>query len=421
MRRRAQTERRTDEAGGKGDRPPRIRLLRPFHGPGDADLQRILILASAVVFLETFFLSILAPLLPTYKSELGLSDAQVGLLSGAFAWGSVLGSLPAGFLAQRHGPRRVVVSGLLVLSAAGVVLGWVTEVGLLDLARLVQGVAAAAVWIGGLTWLIAVTPFDRRGSAIGIAVLGGVFGPLVGPAIGALAAATNTHWVFTATLLLTLPLCVWVRRIEEPGVFQRQPVREVTSAIVTRPVTNAFVFLAAPALAFGSVSVLLPLKIDAVGGSADLIALAVICAGILEALLGTIAGNWSDRRGRREPYLFGLAIYCVGLVAMAMTHSSSALVVAFLAAAFGGGFFIVPAFAIVSDAAEQSGLAQGHGIALSNTGFSLGLAGGALAGGAIASAGGTTSAYLVMVAVTILLALYAGWAPLPAPLGLPRS
>jgi MFS family permease len=380
-----------------------------------------LILASSVVFLETFFLSVLAPLLPTYKSDLGLSDAQVGLLSGAFAWGSVLGALPAGFLAQRFGPRRVVLAGLLVLSAASVALGWVTPVGLLDLARLVQGFAVAAVWIGGFTWLIAATPLDRRGSAIGTAVLGGVVGPLIGPAVGALSAATNTHWVFTATVLLTLPLSVWVRRMKEPVPFQHQPVREVSSAILSRPVMTAFVFLGVPAVGFGLVSVLLPLKIDALGGSADLIALAVIAAGALEAVLAPIAGSWSDRRGRREPYLFGLAAYGAGLAALAATESPSACAIAFLVAALGGGFFIIPGFAIFSDAADHSGLAQSHGFALSSTAFSLGLAGGALAGGVIASAAGTTSAYLVMVAVLVLLALYAGWAPLLGSLELPRS
>jgi MFS family permease len=371
------------------------------------DLRKVLILAAGVVFLDTFFLSILAPLLPTYKSDLGLNDAQVGLLSGAFAWGSVLGALPAGFLAQRFGPRRVVLAGLLALSAAGVALGWVAQIGLLDLARLAQGCAAAAVWIGGFTWLIAATPLDRRGSAIGIAVLGGAVGPLVGPAVGALSAATDTHWTFTATLVLTLPLAAFVRAMKEPVRFRPQPVREVSAAIFSRPVIRAFVFLGVPTLGFGFVSVLLPLKIDALGGGANLIAIAVIVAGALEALLAPVAGSWSDRRGRREPYLFGLLAYCAGLVAMAATGSALACAVAFLLAALGGGLFIVPSFAIFSDAADRSGLAQSHGFALSSTAFSLGFAGGALAGGAISNAAGTTSAYLVIVAVLLLLALYA--------------
>ena len=396
---------------------PRFSLKRP----AEDDLRQILILASSVVFLETFFLSVLAPLLPTYKSDLGLSDAQVGLLSGAFAWGAVLGALPSGFLAQRFGPRRVVLAGLLLLSAASVAFGWVTQVGLLDLARLAQGLAVAVIWIGGFTWLVAATPLDRRGSAIGTAVLGGVVGPFVGPAVGALSAATNTRWVFTATLLLTLPLCVWVRRMKEPVPFQHQPLREVSSAILSAPVMKAFVFLGVPAVGFGFVSVLLPLKIDALGGTAGLIALAVIAAGAIETVLAPIAGRWSDRRGRREPYLFGLAAYCTGLAAMAATDSPSACAIAFLLVGVGAGFLIIPGFTILADAADHSGLAQSHGFALSSTAFSLGLAGGALAGGAIASVGGTTSAYLAMIAVLGLLALYVGWAPPLGSFELPRS
>jgi predicted MFS family arabinose efflux permease len=77
----------------------------------------------------------------------------------------------------------------------------------------------------------------------------------------------------------------------------------------------------------------------------------------------------------------------------------------FLIGTVGAGFLISPAFAIFWDAAEQSGLAQAHATALSNTAMSLGLAIGTLFGGALASVTGTTSPYLVVVGCLLLLAL----------------
>jgi MFS family permease len=370
-------------------------------------MRRILILTSALVFVDSLFFSILTPLLPTYVGDLGLNDSQAGVLSGAFAWGSVAAALPAGFLAQRFGPRPVVCVGLLVLSAASVAVGWATHIAILDLARFVQGVAGAAVWSGALTWLIAAAPADRRGAVIGTAVGAGGVGALLGPAVGALAASIGTGWVFTSTLLLTVPLCYVAARSAEAHRFDRQPVREVTAAILTRPVLNAVVFLTVPALSFGFVTVLVPLKVHDLGGSASLIAISFICSGILETVLGPFSGRWSDRVGRRAPYICGLSIFCVGLAAVAASQSLSVLVAVFLVATIGAGLFISPAFTISSDAATHSGLAQSHAFALSNTAFSLGLAAGAFCGGAIASAGGTNSAFLVMIAILSVLALYA--------------
>ena len=370
-------------------------------------MRRILILTSALVFIDVFYFAVFPPLLPEYVSDLGLSDAQAGILSGAYAIGSLAAALPAGFVAQRFGPRPVVCVGLLVLSAASVALGWVDDVAVLDAARFMQGVAGAVIWSGALTWLIASAPPDRKGEMVGISVSAGGVGGLVGPAVGALAASVGTGWVFTAMLVFTLPLCVAVALSEDVPRFDHQPVREVATAILTRPVMNAVALLAFPALAFGFVTVLVPLKIDGLGGSAGLIAIAFISAGLIETVLGPLSGRWSDRAGRRAPYVGGLAIFCVGLGAMAATQTLSFMVAFFLFGTVGAGIFISPAFAMFSDAAEHSDLAQAHAFALSNTAMSLGLAVGAPVAGAIASTGGTASPFLVMILALMALAVYA--------------
>ena len=78
-------------------------------------MRRLLILASAMIFFDVAFFAAIAPLLPEYVDELGLSKAEAGILSAAYAAGTLLGSLPAGFVASRVGPRRTVIAGLLLL------------------------------------------------------------------------------------------------------------------------------------------------------------------------------------------------------------------------------------------------------------------------------------------------------------------
>ncbi len=67
-------------------------------------MRRLLMLASAMVFFDVIFFSAIAPLLPDYVDDLGLSKAQAGILSAAYAAGT-LRLLAAG------GPARQPASG----------------------------------------------------------------------------------------------------------------------------------------------------------------------------------------------------------------------------------------------------------------------------------------------------------------------
>src|SRR5690242_11409421 len=117
-------------------------------------MRRLLLLASAMVFLDTMFFTVVAPLLPTYKHDLHLSTTQAGVLTAAYAAGTLIASLPAGYLASRFGPRRTSVVGLLVLGVVTLLFGFLKSIYPLDVARFIQGAASALIWSGALTWLI---------------------------------------------------------------------------------------------------------------------------------------------------------------------------------------------------------------------------------------------------------------------------
>src|SRR5215208_1288627 len=144
-------------------------------------MRRLLLLASAMIFFDVAFFAAIAPLLPGYVDELGLTKAQAGFLSASYAAGTLLAALPAGFVASRVGPRRCVICGLLLLGLSSLAFGLVEEIGLLDATRFSQGIAGALIWAGALTWLIATAPDESRGSVIGTALATAVAGALLGP------------------------------------------------------------------------------------------------------------------------------------------------------------------------------------------------------------------------------------------------
>ncbi len=148
------------------------------------------VLVGTVALLETLLLSALAPLLPLFEDDLGLSKAEVGVLNAAYPFGTMVVALPAAYLAARVGLRTAVGLGLVLLAASTLALGLVDVYGGLVVARFVQGAAGGGIaWPLATAWLTGATPPARRGRVIGGVVGISIFGATFGPVLGAVATA----------------------------------------------------------------------------------------------------------------------------------------------------------------------------------------------------------------------------------------
>jgi MFS family permease len=370
-------------------------------------MRRLLLLASAMIFFDVAFFAAIAPLLPDYVDELGLTKAEAGVLSASYAAGTLLASLPAGFVASRVGPRRTVIVGLLLLGCSSLVFGLVNEIHLLDGARFTQGIAGALIWSGALTWLITASPDDKRGSVIGTALGTAVAGALLGPVLGAVAASIGTGPVFGSVLVVTCGLAYAASRLEESRAPERQTLREVTATMVSRPIRDAAVFVAVPSVMFGAIEVLVPLRIDALGGGHAVIAGGFIAGAGMEAVLAPLAGRWSDRVGRRAPYVVGLSICVAAMVTIAVAGSLGAVLAALMITSLGAGLCFAPALTLISDIAESSNLHQGFAAGLSNMAWASGQVLGGVGGGVVAGSTGNAAPSLGIAVLLMLTVVYA--------------
>ena len=57
-------------------------------------MRRLLALSCAIVLVDTIFYGALTPLVPYFSEEFDLSKSEVGVLSGAFGAGVLVGSAP---------------------------------------------------------------------------------------------------------------------------------------------------------------------------------------------------------------------------------------------------------------------------------------------------------------------------------------
>jgi MFS family permease len=370
-------------------------------------VRRLLILASAMIFFDVAFFAAIAPLLPEYVDELGLTKAEAGILSASYAAGTLLMSLPAGYVASRVGPRKTVISGLLLLGVASLVFGFAEQILLLDGSRFVQGIAGALIWSGALTWLITAAPEDRRGSIIGAALGTAVAGALLGPALGAVAGSIGTEPVFSSVLVITILLSIAAARLPETRAPESQSLREVVATLVSRPVLEAAAFVAVPSVMFGAIEVLVPLRMDELGGGHGLIAAGFIAGAALEAVLAPMAGRISDRVGRRLPYVSGLSICAVAMVGVAAAVTLGGILGALIVTSLGAGLCFAPALTLISDVAESSRLHQGFAAGLSNMAWASGQVVGGVGGGVVASLTGNVLPSLAISGLLVGTVVYA--------------
>jgi MFS family permease len=381
----------------------------------DCLVRRLLVFTSVIVFFDVAFYAAIAPLLPDYANEFGLSHAEAGVLAASYAAGTLAASLPAGFVAGRVGPRRTVIAGLLLLGGSSVVFGFAGSVVLLDAARFAQGVSGALIWSGALAWLLGTTPPERRGAVIGTALGTAVAGALIGPVFGSVAAEVGTEAAFSGVLVLTVILAAIAARLPEVEAPERQTLSEVVSAMLGRPIVTATVFVAVPSLMFGAVEVLVPLRIDELGGGHAAIAGGFIAGAALEAGLAPLVGRYSDRVGRRAPFVVGIGICAVAMLGIAAADALGPILGALIIGSLGAGICFTPALTTLSEAAESSRLHQGFAAGLSNMAWAAGQTMGAVAGGAAASAAGYEAPSIAIALILVAVAAYA-YRVLPPPL-----
>jgi MFS family permease len=357
-------------------------------------VRRFLLLVSVIVFVDAMLFGILAPLVPGYAEEFGLSKGGVGLLVGAFGAGALIGGIPGGLAAARFGPKRAVVLGLGLLALASFGFALAGGPWTLGLARLLQGVSSTITWAGALAWLTVATPRERRGELIGTAFGAAVFGAILGPMFGALAEAAGIRPTFTAVGVGAVALALWAGS-RPPAPSETQVPGALGRALRDRGFLGGLWLNTLPALLFGLLVVLVPLQLDAHAFGPLAIGAVFLVAGLLETGVNPLLGRISDRRGRLLPIRFALAGSIAVAVALAVARDPYAVAVLVVLAAVAFGAFYTPGMALVSDRAETVGLTQALGFGIMNSAWALGNMTGPAAGGALAGAGGDALPYLV--------------------------
>jgi EmrB/QacA subfamily drug resistance transporter len=159
-------------------------------------------------------ITVVAIALPHIETDLGASrEALTWTVSAyALAFGGLM--LLGGRFADLVGAKRVVLTGLLVFTAASLVTGFAGSSGTLIGGRIAQGVGAALLSPAALSLVVTLFDGDERNKALGIwSALGGggaALGVLLG---GVLTAGPGWPWVFFVNVPIGLVIAAALARM----------------------------------------------------------------------------------------------------------------------------------------------------------------------------------------------------------------
>ena len=367
--------------------------------------QPIVLLVSVLLGFESSMYSAVTPVLPHYAHTLHASKPAVGVLTASYAAGIVPGSLLGAWVAARAGVRRATLTGLLLFAASIIAFGFATNIVALDALRFIQGTGCGFIWGGGLTWVIAFAPRERRGAVLGTVIAAAIFGTLVGPILGTLAVAVGTAPVFTAVGLVAFGLAGWTLRMPEPapgwqGDTTGTPLRTLVGT--PRILFGSWLILL-EAATVGATGTLIPLRLAHFGASGLVVGATFLVAALISTQVSTPIGRLVDRRGARLPLCVGLTLTAVLMILLPIPHSAAGL--AILATVALGGpltLYTVPAMSLMTNASEQVGVPIVMATMLLNLAWALGETLGAPAAANIAQATSDAVPLLMLSAIMAL-------------------
>jgi EmrB/QacA subfamily drug resistance transporter len=161
--------------------------------------------------------------LPSIHRDLGASIQSLEWTVNAYILAYAVLLLTGAVLGDRFGRKRMFIAGIALFTVSSAAAALAPTIGLLILARAIQGVGAAIVTPLTLTLLADAFPPERRGVALGVwSGISGTavaLGPLVG---GAVVQAASWHWIFWINVPIGIALApLAARRLAESRGAQR--------------------------------------------------------------------------------------------------------------------------------------------------------------------------------------------------------
>ena len=313
-------------------------------------------------------------------AEFSLGGAALGNLAAFYFYSYVAMQIPTGLLADRLGPRRLLVVGAVVASLGTMLFAWAPTLAWASFGRLLVGGSVAVAFVAMLKlascWFAPRQFALASGLALFVGIMGGVFG---GVPLRALVDAFGWRpvmWV-TAGVTALLAVVIWKFVYNDPrdrGYTSHAPASphahhgSVLAALTeVMSIGNSWFLLFAPIGLAGAILTFGGLwgvpYFRQVWGLDPKTAAGITSAVLVAwAIGGPVMGAWSERLGRRKPlYVIGcvVGLVCWLLIALLPLPLYGVIAVLLVSGFFAGAMIVGFAFNKESVPARFVGTASG--------------------------------------------------------------
>ncbi|HBD09260.1 MAG TPA: MFS transporter [Syntrophobacteraceae bacterium] len=287
------------------------------------------------------------PVLPVLQLEFGVNEARASLTISMVILGIALANLPFGILSDRYPIRPILLTGGLVVAACGSFCALTTSLGLLIVARFVQGLFIPSLTTCLAAQLAKSLPAERlnvvMGSYVSATVAGGLGGRLLGGWIH-----PPLHWRYafgSACLLVlaaTIATVMWLPQEEPDGADAPRPVGFL-ELIKRAELFRIYLVAFGGFFVFSSVFNFLPFYLSGppFGARTEIITLMYL-SYVVGIIVGPLAGKLSNRIGNGTTMALGAVVFA-GSIGVTLLKSMTAMVVALVGVC--AGFFAIHAAA----------------------------------------------------------------------------
>jgi ACDE family multidrug resistance protein len=313
----------------------------------------VLVTANVVIALGY---GVVAPVLPQYARNFGVSIAAATFVITAFALMRLCAAPASGLLVQRLGERRIYLTGLVIVAVSTGACAFAQTYWQLLVFRSLGGFGSAMFTVSSLGLMIRISPSDARGRVAGLFSSAFLVGSVGGPVLGSLTVGLglSAPFVIYGVALLIAVAVVFFRlrhsSLAAPDV-ETEPAISVRTALRNRAYRAAlFSNFATGWTAFGLRIALVPLYVvEVLGRSAGMagLALATFAIGNVSAVIPS--GYLSDRIGRRKLMICGLTVSALTTALVGFTDSLPLFLAAAYVTGAATGMFISPQQAAVAD------------------------------------------------------------------------
>jgi len=302
---------------------------------------RIISLVCVAHFVSHFYILILPPLFPFIRDYYGVTYTQLGFALTAFNITTALCQTPAGFLADRIGPRPVLVTGLVLGAVCLAVVGLIPSFWLLVAMFGVFGIANGVYHPANYAILSQLVSNERASQAFSFHIFAGFFGTAITPVTmlmlqqwlgwqGAFVAASVVG-LLVAAMLMAQPAALFERPVKAARPADEKPKddRSGWSLLLSGPILLNLLFFVMITFSTTGVQNYSVVALNEAYGTPIGMANTALTANLMLSAAGVLAGGWlASRIGHPQWIAVGsfLGIAVTGVV-IGLTDLSFALLI----------------------------------------------------------------------------------------------